>query len=220
MKVARYHRVSTEDQSLARQANATKKYAQEEFETAGETYEDADTGTNTDRTDYQRLMADVEAGQIDVVVVKDMSRVARSVRDLMRTIDRVREHDVAIHFIDDPVIVEPTVSDPTQDLIIQVLGAVAEFEAKITQQRTREGIAARQQNDEYHHGPAPLGFNKNDGGLIEAQNYDRVVAVLDMVQNDELSKRKASKRLDCARSTINRALERPELYGLQSATPS
>lgn len=214
MNVARYHRVSTEDQSLARQAHATRDYALEEFDTAGETYEDADTGTNTDRADYQRLMADVEAEAVDVVVVKDMSRVARSVRDLMRTIDRVRQHEVALHFIDDPVVVEPSVNDPTQDLIIQVLGAVAEFEAKITQQRTREGIAARQASDEYHHGPAPLGFAKSDGMLIEAEEYDRVVAVLDMVRSGELSKRKASRRLGCARATINRALDRAALYGL------
>jgi len=33
-------------------------------------------------------------------------------------------------------------------------------------------------------------------------------------QKDELSKRKAAKRLDCARSTVSRALERSELYGL------
>jgi predicted DNA-binding protein (UPF0251 family) len=41
-----------------------------------------------------------------------------------------------------------------------------------------------------------------------------VVAVLDMVQKDELSKRKAAERLECSRSTIGRALERAELYGV------
>ncbi|GGN24958.1 hypothetical protein GCM10009021_28530 [Halarchaeum nitratireducens] len=94
------------------------------------------------------------------------------------------------------------------------MGVFAELEANMTRQRTREGITARQQNEAYHHGPAPLGFEKDDGELIEDGDYHDVVATLEIVQKDELSKRKAAKRLECSRSTIGRALERSELYGL------
>ena len=59
-----------------------------------------------------------------------------------------------------------------------------------------------------------LGVDKDDGHHIEADNYHDVVAVLDMVQKDELSKRKAARRLDTSRATINRSLNRAELYGL------
>lgn len=216
MTVARYHRVSTENQNLTRQTTATEQYVTEEYPDADvETYADADTGTDTDRTDYQRLMSDVRSGDVGTIVVKDMSRVARSVRDLMRTVDTVREHGVALEFIDDPITVRPNDNDPTQDLMLQVLGAVAEFEAKITQQRVREGIAARQESDDYHHGPAPLGFEKDDGLLVESTEYDRVCAVLEMVANDEVSQREAAGRLDCGRKTVRRAVrENPELYGL------
>jgi len=92
--------------------------------------------------------------------------------------------------------------------MLQILAAVAEFEAKITQQRVREGIAARQDSEDYHHGPAPLGFKKSDGALVEAPEYDRICAVLDMGGAGELSKRKAAKRLDTPRPTINRSLDR------------
>lgn len=216
MNVAKYHRVSTEHQSLARQTSATEDYVQEQFpDAAVRAFADADTGTDTDRTDYQEMMAAVEAGEIDAVVVKDMSRIARSVRDLMRTVDRLRDEGVALHFIDDPIDVRPEDDDPTQDLMLQVLAAVAEFEAKITQRRVREGIAARQDTEEYHHGPAPLGFEKDDGRLVESTEYDRVCAVLDMVDAGELSQREAAGRLDCGRKTIRRAIaENPELYGL------
>ena len=217
MTVARYHRVSTEHQDLRRQTTATEEYVLENFpDEPTKTLADADTGTDTDRDSYQQLMENVENGQIDAVVVKDMSRIARSVRDLMRTVDRFREHDVAVHFIDDPVQVDPTDDDPTQDLMLQILGAVAEFEAKITQQRVRDGIAARKESEEYHHGPAPLGFEKDDGQLIETSEYDRVCSVLDMVEAGELSQRKAAERLDTSRKTIRRSLDdRPELYGLR-----
>lgn len=216
MLVARYHRVSTEHQELRRQTTATEEYVEQHFpDRPTKSLSDADTGTDTDRESYQQLMRNVDEGTVDVVVVKDMSRIARSVRDLMRTVDRLRENDVALHFIDDPVQVDPDDDDPTQDLMLQILGAVAEFEAKITQQRVRDGIAARQESDEYHHGPAPLGFQKDDGHLRETAGYDRVCAVLDMVAADELSKREAAKRLDTSRPTIRRSInDRPELYGL------
>jgi DNA invertase Pin-like site-specific DNA recombinase len=216
MTVAKYHRVSTEHQTLNRQTSATEQYVEQHFpdhEVRG--FADADTGTNTDREDYQRLMATVESGEIDAVVVKDMSRIARSVRDLMRTVDRLRNADVALHFIDDPIEVRPNDNDPTQDLMLQILAAVAEFEAKITQQRVREGIAARQESSEYHHGPAPLGFEKDDGRLIETPQYDQVCAILEMVATDQLSQREAANRLDCGRKTVRRAInENSELYGL------
>lgn len=214
--VIRYHRVSTHNQNLERQTSATEEYVADEFTDAEHVrpLADADTGTNTDRDDYQRMMDEVKSGGVRAVVIKDMTRIARSMRDLMRTIDVMRENGTELHFVDDPIEVRPNDNDPTQDLVIQILGAIGEFEAKITRQRIREGIAARQESEDYHHGPAPLGFEKEDGMLKEAPGYDRVCAVLDMVEADELSKRKAAKRLSCARATINRGLDRPELYGL------
>jgi len=214
--VARYHRVSTEHQVLDRQVNATERYVAENFPGADvRKFADADTGTDTDRADYQRLMQAAENGEIDVIVVKDMSRIARSVRDLMRTVDRLKDANVELHFIDDPINVRPGTDDATNELMLTILAAVAEFEAKITQQRVREGIAARQESDEYHHGPAPIGFKKRDGALVETPQYDQVCAVLDMVASDEMSQRQAAKRLDCGRKTVRRAIQdNGELYGL------
>ncbi|MCD2202680.1 recombinase family protein [Halobacterium sp. KA-6] len=105
-------------------------------------------------------------------------------------------------------------NDPYQRAVLQLLGVFAELEANMAQQRTREGIAARQANDEYHHGPAPLGFSKDDGRLVEGNNYDRVCTVLEMVGKGEMPKRQAAGKLDTSRRIIGRALERGELYGL------
>lgn len=79
---------------------------------------------------------------------------------------------------------------------------------------TKEGIAARQQEEDYHHGRPPLGFEKDDGRLIEGANYDQVCAVLDMVAKEEMSKRQAAKELDTSRRTIVRALNRDRLYAM------
>ena len=96
----------------------------------------------------------------------------------------------------------------------------AQLEAEMAQKRTREGIAARIDGEGFHHGRPPLGFEREDGRLIEAGNFDQVVSVLEMVRKEELSKRKADGEPDCSRPTIDRALDRAELYGVRAQVDS
>lgn len=220
MDVACYVRVSTEDQSLERQLEASHDYAQELGADPAEivTYRDKSTGTDTDRSGYRDLLEAVADGRHDRVVVHSVSRVSRSLRDFDRTVEHiVEENDTALHIISEGFDLVPGEDDPYQRAMLQILGVFAELEAEMAQTRTKEGIRTRMQNDDYHHGPAPLGFRKDDGYLVEAENIDRVRAVLDMVADDELSKRKAARELDTSRRTIGRALQRPDLYGLEPA---
>jgi DNA invertase Pin-like site-specific DNA recombinase len=219
--IACYVRVSTADQNLERQLESTHDYAQDSLGAdldAIETYRDKSTGTSTERSGYRQLMADVEAGEVDVVVVHELTRMSRSLQDLERTVERVTESGAELHFVRDALSFGPIEDDeepdPMKKLQMQMLGAFAEWQARVKQMNTKEGITARQNEDDYHHGRAPLGFEKDDGTLLEGENYDQICAVLDMVAKDELSKRQAAKELDTSRPTINRALDRPDLYGL------
>ncbi len=216
--VACYSRVSTADQNLDRQLESTSDYAQREVGASLEEiveYRDKSTGTDTSRSGYRELMAAVDAGEVDAVVVHEISRLARSLQDLERTITRVTDEDVEIHFVRDGLSFGDGKESPMHRLQMQMLGAFAEWQARVKQMNTKEGIAARQANDDYHHGRAPLGFEKQDGELFEGPDYDKVCAVLDMVASGELSKRKAAKELETSRRSIGRSLdERPELYGL------
>lgn len=216
--VGAYARVSTGQQSLDRQLDGIADYAQHKLG-AGlddlEVYRDKSTGTDVSRSGYQSMMSDVEDGELDVVIVYEVSRIARSIRDLDRTVDRMRESGVELHIVAEGLVVRPDEEDPYQTALFQLLGVFAELEAKIKRQNIREGIAARQKNEDYHHGPAPLGFEKENGRLVEGENYQRVVAVLEDVAKGELSKRQAAKELDTSRRTVQRTVEqRSELYGL------
>lgn len=216
-KIACYCRVSTTDQSLERQLTSTRDYADREFGAELgdlEIYRDKSTGTNTDRSGYQEMVDDADAGDLEAVVVHSVSRICRSISDLERTAARLEAAGVELHIVTEGLTLRPGDDNPFQRALFQLLGVFAELEANMAQQRTKEGIAARQQNDDYHHGPAPFGFSKDKGRLVEADSYHDVVAVLDMVEKDELSKRKAAERLDTSRATINRALNREELYAL------
>ena len=215
-ETAVYVRVSTADQNLERQLTSTKEYAESEFGVdAVRVFDDKSTGTNVDRSGYRELMEEVEAGNIDHVVAHQVSRVARSISDLEQTAERLRSHGTSLHIVQQGLQMRPGETDPYQRALFQLLGVFAELEAEIKRQNIREGIAARQASDDYQHGPAPIGFEKDSGQLVEGQNYHRVCEVLEQVARDEMSQRQAAKELGCGRKTIRRTLnDRPELYGL------
>jgi len=212
-----YARVSTEEQNIERQLNGVQSYAEDKLDTEIadlEVFRDKSTGTDTSRSGYREMMETVEAGEVDHVVVHEISRLARSLQDLERTVSRITDNDTAVHFVRDGLSFGDGKEQPMNRLQMQMLGAFAEWQARVKQMNTKEGIAARQQEDDYHHGRPPLGFEKDDGRLIEGDHYDQVCAVLDMVQKGKLSKRSASQELETSRSTISRALDRSSLYGL------
>lgn len=98
MTIANYVRMSTEEKNLDCQLESTYGYAERVFDAAPgdvETYRDQSTGTNTDRSDYRRLMANVESGDVDVVIIYTISRMSRSIRDLNRTAERIVEENGA-----------------------------------------------------------------------------------------------------------------------------
>ena len=244
--IAAYCRVSTEDQNLERQVRNVLPAIEDRFDTdldesvdeVAEFVADEDTGgdpvplangdvrlyfdrltgTNTERDGYQDLMRDVEAGRVEAVVADSVSRVSRSLRDLDRTADRIVEDGEAeLHLLKEGFKLIPGKDDPFQRAMFQLLGVFAELEAEMAQMRAREGLQARFEADEdYHHGRAPLGFRKTGGDLVQGPMYDTVCVVLEDVVNDDLSKRKAAKELDTSRRTINRCLDRAEMYGLDT----
>jgi len=237
-----YARVSTPDQHLDRQLKSTVNYATTRLEAdlpnsvsqsglaeqaeAGSlsipaefldvrVYTDKSTGTNTDREGFRQMIDDVKGGELDAVVVHSVSRLARSIRDLDRIAETiVDDNDTNLHIISEGFDLTASDDDPYQKAMFQLLGVFAELEAEMTRRRIQEGIQTRMENEDYHHGPAPLGFAKNDGHLIEADGYDRVRTTLELVEDGELSKRKAARELDTSRRTINRSLDRAELYNL------
>ena len=76
MPIAAYIRVSIAEQSLDRQLEATYEYATKEIGVGLsfiEVYRDKSTGTDVERSGYQRLLDDADAGRVDAVVVHEVS---------------------------------------------------------------------------------------------------------------------------------------------------
>lgn len=145
--IACFCRVSTADQNLDRQLTATSEYAQDRLgvDLADiEVYQDMSTVTDTSRDGYREMMVDVEAGGIEAVVANSVSRIARSIRDLDRTVERITEAGAEIHLISEGLVMKPDDEDAYQNARFRILGVFAQLEAEMAQQRTREGIAARE----------------------------------------------------------------------------
>jgi DNA invertase Pin-like site-specific DNA recombinase len=103
-QVAAYARVSIEKgrtmHSLSAQVSYYSTFIQKhpEWEYMGVYADSGETGTNGGRSEFQRLIADCEAGKVDIILTKTISRFARNTVDLLETVRRLREIGVEVRF--------------------------------------------------------------------------------------------------------------------------
>jgi len=146
--IACYCRVSTEDQSLQRQLEATREYARDTWDVDHDDirgYDDKSTGTDTDRQSYHQLLDDVQAGVVDAVVANSVSRISRSIRDLDKTVEAiVDENETELHIIDEGFQLRPGNDDPYQTAMLRLLGVFAELEAELAQKQDKRDRLKRQ----------------------------------------------------------------------------
>lgn len=213
--IALYVRVSTEDQSLDRQRQLTYDYATDRLSVspaAIEVYTDKRSGTNTDRSGYADLMADLEAGEIDRVVVSEVSRLSRSVRDFAAAVERiVDKHGAALHVLDMSLDLDPDERDPYTRTFLSVAATFAELEADIKRENTRQDMAAAKALGKQT-GRPPFGFDVGpEGYLSPNDDFETALVVLDRRDRGD-SKRSVANSADVSRRTVGRIENRREIY--------
>ncbi|MCL6699847.1 recombinase family protein [Sphingomonas sp. NSE70-1] len=119
-------------------------------------YEDSGrSGATLDRPALQGLMADIENGLVDVVVVYKLDRLTRTLLDFVRLIDFFERHGT--------VFVSITQNFDTADsmgrLILNVLLTFAQFERELASDRIRDKVRAMKQTGRWAGGPAPIGYD-------------------------------------------------------------
>ncbi len=113
------------------------------------------TGGNMDRPGLQRLIADLEAGRIDCVVVYKVDRLSRSLLDFSKIMERFERHGVS--FVS--VTQQFNTSTSMGRLMLNVLLSFAQFEREIISERTRDKIAAARRKGKWSGGPPVLGYD-------------------------------------------------------------
>ena len=120
------------------------------------------TGANTDRPAFQRLLADIAAKKVDIVVVYKIDRLSRSLLDFTNLLDRFDKANVAFVSVTQSF----STADPIGKLTLNILMSFAEFEREMIAARTRDKVQAARKRGKWTGGPVPLGYQVVDGKLV------------------------------------------------------
>ena len=183
MKVG-YVRISTREQNTARQDVLMEKLGVEKV------YTDKLSGKNTDRPELQKMMDFVREG--DMVVVESFSRFARNLRDLLDLTETLERKGV--QFISQKERIDT--NGPAGRLMLQIFGALAEFERETILERQAEGIAVAKAEGRM------TGRPKKAVGIFEDVYRD--------YEDKKISASEGARRLGIARSTWYRNVKEYE----------
>ncbi|MBI1394023.1 MAG: hypothetical protein GC152_14905 [Alphaproteobacteria bacterium] len=133
-----------------------KSQASERWREIKTRYDDGGwSGGTLERPALQRLIADVEAGKIDVVVVYKIDRLSRSLADFVRLVETFDRCDVT--FVSVTQAFNTTTS--MGRLTLNILLSFAQFEREMTGERIRDKIAASKAKGLWVGGSPPLGYD-------------------------------------------------------------
>jgi DNA invertase Pin-like site-specific DNA recombinase len=129
------------------------------------------SGGNTDRPALQRLLEDVGAGKIDVIVVYKVDRLTRSLADFAKLVELFDAHNVS--FVS--VTQQFNTTTSMGRLTLNVLLSFAQFEREVTSERIRDKIPASKRKGLWVGGMTPLGYDAKDRKItVNAAEADRV----------------------------------------------
>jgi len=173
LRCAVYTRKSTEEgleqafNSLDAQREACEAYIAsqraEGWMLVHDRYDDGGvSGGTLDRPALKRLLADIEAGLVAVVVVYKIDRLSRSLMDFARLVETFDQHEVTF------VSVTQSFNTTTSmgRLTLNILLSFAQFEREVIGERVRDKIAASRARGMWMGGPVPLGYRVEHRKLV------------------------------------------------------
>jgi len=131
------------------------------------------TGGNMDRPALRRLIADIEAGKINCVVVYKVDRLSRSLLDFAKMLEVFERHHVA--FVS--VTQQFNTSTSMGRLMLNVLLSFAQFEREMISERTRDKIAATRRKGKWSGGMPILGYDVDPRGSKLVVNEDEAARI-------------------------------------------
>ena len=139
-----YARCSTTDQTLDAQLHELRQAAQQRgWVVAGEYLDEGVSGAQDARPGLGRLLADAQAGRLDLVVVWRLDRLGRSLQHLLKLLDELTSFGVGFTSLRDPGIDTTTASGR---LLLQLLGSFAEYERNLIRERVIAGVRRARAN--------------------------------------------------------------------------
>ena len=142
-----------------------------------DTYEDPGySGGNMERPGLKRLMTDIKAGKVDMVVVYKIDRLSRSLADFAKMVEVFDKHQVSFSSVTQQI----NSVTSTGRLMLNMLLSFAQFEREVTGERIRDKIAASKRKGLWMGGVVPLGYRvENRQLLIDPQESETVNWIFD-----------------------------------------
>lgn len=182
-KVAAYARVSKDTEQLMHSLSAQVSYYSDliqrtpDWEYAG-VYVDAGlTGTSAEaRPEFQRLIADCEAGKINIVLTKSISRFARNTVDLLSTVRRLKELGVEVRFEKEHI--NSLSSDG--EVMLSILASFAQEESTSLSRNIKWTVQKKYQEGRVHSHQKMLGYEwRGDEMVIVPEEAETVRYIFD-----------------------------------------
>jgi len=182
MKIG-YARVSTEDQNPDLQLTALKRVG------CGKIFTDTAPGANAKRPALARCFKTLKAG--DVLTVRKLDRLGRSLRDLIALLDDLKAQGVAFRSLTEAIDTET----PTGRAMWQMVGILAELEQSLIHERTKAGRMAA----------VACGVRTGRKPLLSAQQTNHARKLIEQGE----SPGHVAKSLKVSRRTLYRVLAAP-----------
>lgn len=178
IRTAIYMRVSTDQQaqegdSIPAQRTALRRYIDEHDDMvfAGEYLDDGISGTKADRDELQRLLSDVQAKKIDLILVTKLDRLYRSIRHYLNMMEVLDQNNVGWLAIWEPVYDTTT---PQGRLIVNQMMSIAQFEAENTSLRIKSVFEYKIAQGEVVSGHQPFGYSIVNKHLVPNDDAETV----------------------------------------------
>jgi DNA invertase Pin-like site-specific DNA recombinase len=204
-RAAKYIRLSytddktNESESVTNQRRLLDSYIanQPDIEAVAEKVDDGVSGIIFDRPAFKEMMADIESGKINCVVVKDLSRLGRDYIEMGRYLQRIfPAYGVRFIAINDNI---DTLKNNSDDLIVSVKSIINESYSRDISVKIRSSLNTKRENGDYV-GACPIyGYMKaedNHNQLIIDEYAANVVRDIFRMKIDGMSALKISENLN------------------------
>jgi site-specific DNA recombinase len=233
LRCAIYTRKSTDEgleqefNSLDAQREACEAYIKsqkhEGWKLLPQYYDDGGySGGSMERPALKKLLQEIEAGRVDIIVVYKVDRLTRALSDFARMVELFDKHKAS--FVS--VTQQFNTTTSMGRLTLNVLLSFAQFEREVTAERIRDKIAASKKKGMWMGSPPPLGYDVQDKKLVVNEAEAETVRTLfDLylelgsvrALRDEADRRGIrTKHRPNAKNTGNKPFSRGNLYGLLS----
>jgi DNA invertase Pin-like site-specific DNA recombinase len=170
LRVAAYCRVSTDSDEQATSYDAQVKHYTEyiqrnpEWEFAGIYADDGISGTNTKkRNEFNRMIDDCMAGNIDMIITKSISRFARNTLDCLKYIRQLKGKNIPVYFEKESI----NTLDAKGEVLLTIMASLAQQESQSLSQNVKLGLQYRYQQGkvQVNHNRF-LGYTKDENGHL------------------------------------------------------